>query len=85
MENIELNRRAVTFLEQWDPFQFGPIYDTEAADVVAALQTEKNAVSLAKKIQAIYEYSFEQLIPMDTCLEKAHQLIEIRYATSCEY
>ena len=84
MENVELNRRAIALLEQWDPFQFGAIYDTEAADVVAALQTEKDPASLAKRIQSIYEYSFEQVIPLEMCMEKAKQLIEIRYATSCE-
>lgn len=84
MENIELNRRAVEVLEQWDPFENDLQYDTEAADVVAALQTVKDAEALAKVIQEVYEFSFEQVIPMEQCKEMAEKLIHIRYSTSCE-
>ena len=84
MENVELNRRAVEVLEQWDPFGIGLQYDTEAADVVAALQTVKDAQTLAKIIQDVYEYSFEQLIPIDQCQAMAEKLIQVRYSTGCE-
>lgn len=84
MENIELNRRAVAILEQWDPFQIGLQYDTEAADVVAALQTVKEPRTLAKIIQEVYEYSFEQIIPFEQCFEIAEKLITVRHQTSCE-
>lgn len=85
MENVELNRRAIAYLEQWDPFGYGiGSYETEAADTVAALQGIQDVKQLAKKIQEIYEYSFEQWIPMEECIKKATQLILIRHQTSCE-
>ena len=84
MENVELNRRAVEVLEQWDPFNIGLQYDSEAADVVAALQTVKDVQALAKIIQDVYEYSFEQLIPIEQCKVMAEKLIQVRYSTSCE-
>jgi hypothetical protein len=85
MENIELNRRAIAYLEQWDPFGYGcGSYETEAADTVAALQTIRDVKILAQKIQEIYEFSFEQWIPLQSCEEIATELIRIRHQTSCE-
>ena len=83
MENIELNRCAIEVLEQWDPFGMGLQYDTEAADVVAALQTVKDAQALAKIIQDVYEYSFEQWIPIEQCVEISYKLIAVKFEAKC--
>ncbi|WP_193769056.1 DUF1871 family protein [Metasolibacillus meyeri] len=84
MENIEMNQKAVKVLEEWDPFQLGEgNYDTEAADVVAALQGIDDPSDLAKVIQAVYEHSYEQWIPFEHCVEMAYKLIAIKFEAKC--
>ena len=84
MENIELNRKAVQILADWDPFHLGPnSYDTETADVIAALQGIDNAKELAEIIRKVYEFSFEQWIPLDDCFQIAEKLVQIRYEATC--
>ena len=85
MENIELNRKAVKLLAEWDPFQIGvESYATEAADVVAALQSISDVEQLAEVIQTVYEYSFEQWIPKEQCVHMAKKLVQLRYELTCE-
>ena len=84
MENFELNQQAVKLLAKWDPFRIGEeSYETETADVVAALQTIQDAKALANVIRTVYEYSFEQWIPEEACLDMANQLIILRHNSSC--
>jgi hypothetical protein len=84
METIEMNRRAVLIVAAWDPFQMGTdSYDTEAADVVAALQGIDHPTDLAKRIQTIYEHSFEQWIPLEQCMQIAYKLIAVKFEAKC--
>ncbi|WP_201261934.1 DUF1871 family protein [Metasolibacillus sp. FSL H7-0170] len=84
MENIEMNQKAVKVLEEWDPFQLGAdSYDTETADVVAALQGIDDPSDLAKVIQTVYEHSYEQWIPFEHCVEMAYKLIAIKFEAKC--
>ena len=84
MENIQLNQQAVKVLASWDPFELGAdAYDTETADVIAALQKITDAEELASIIQSVYEYSFEQWIPIEQCKKMADKLIAIRHSNSC--
>ena len=84
VENIEVNRKAVSKLAQWDPFQLGEdSYDTETADVVAALQGINDPSDLARVIQRVYEHSFEQWIPLEDCVDIARKLIAIKYEANC--
>lgn len=84
VENIEMNRKAVSTLAQWDPFKLGEdSYDTETADVVAALQGINDSSDLAKVIQHVYEHSFEQWIPLEDCVNIARKLIAIKYEATC--
>ncbi|PKC52941.1 hypothetical protein RhiirA1_480343 [Rhizophagus irregularis] len=47
-----MNQKAIQLLQQWDPFNIGEDkYDTETADVVAALQGIDDPSNLAKVIQ----------------------------------
>lgn len=79
-----MNRTAVRLLQQWDPFTLGEDqYDTEAADVVAALQSTDNLEEIAKVIQEVYEYSFEQWIPLAQCEEIARQLVSLKQQVVC--
>ena len=85
MENSNLNRKAVQLLATWDPFQLGEeSYETETADVVAALQGITETLKLAEIIQNVYEYSFERWIPLEDCLNMAEKLIALRHQASCE-
>ncbi|WP_036660084.1 DUF1871 family protein [Paenisporosarcina sp. FSL H8-0542] len=84
MENIEMNRKAVKLLQLWDPFKMGTdAYDTETADVVAALQGIDHPTELAKRIQEVYEHSYEQWIPIDQCVQIAYKLIAVKYEAKC--
>ena len=85
MENFETNRKAKRILEEWDPFQIGiESYETETADVVAALQGIQDVEQLAEVIQAVYEYSFEQWIPKEQCVHMAKKLVQLRFEATCE-
>lgn len=84
MENIEMNRKAVRLLQTWDPFNMGSqAYDTETADVVAALQGIDHPTELAKRIQEVYEHSYELWIPIEQCVQIAYKLIAIKYEAKC--
>lgn len=84
MEDIEMNKKCVQLLQQWDPFKFGEeSYDTETADVVAALQGIDDPSELAKVIQKVYEYSFEQWIPIEDCVSISYKLIAVKFEAKC--
>ncbi|AMW99698.1 DUF1871 family protein [Rummeliibacillus stabekisii] len=84
MENIKMNRKAILTLEAWNPFNMKDFrYDTEAADVVAALQYIDDPSELGKKIQHIYEQSFEQWIPIEKCVEISYKLLAIKFEAKC--
>ncbi len=79
-----MNQKAVNALEEWDPFHLGASsYETETADVVAALQGIDDPSSLAKVIQTVYEHSYEQWIPFEQCVEMAYKLIAIKFEAKC--
>lgn len=79
-----MNKAAIKILEEWDPFKIGEdSYDTETADVVAALQSIDDPSKLAKVIQKVYEHSFEQWIPFEKCVEIAYKLIAIKFEAKC--
>lgn len=84
MENIEMNRSAVQIMQSWDPFNLGQgEYDTEAADVVAALQGIDEPTELGKVIQRVYEHSFEQWLPLEDCVAIAHKLVALKFEAKC--
>lgn len=84
MENIEMNRKSVQLLQEWDPLKMGAeSYDTETADVVAALQGIDDPSELAKVIQLVYEHSFEQWIPFEKCVAIAYKLIAVKFEANC--
>ncbi|MBD8036895.1 DUF1871 family protein [Solibacillus sp. A46] len=84
MDNIEMNQKCVHILQNWDPFGFGiHSYDTETADVVAALQGIDDPTELGKVIQKVYEYSFEQWIPFERCVAIAYKLLAVKFEAKC--
>ncbi|HJH10154.1 MAG TPA: YugE family protein [Metalysinibacillus jejuensis] len=85
MENIKMNRSAVQIVQSWDPFKLGQgEYDTEAADVVAALQAIDDPSELGKVIQRVYECSFEQWLPLEDCVAIAYQLLAVKFEAKCQ-
>lgn len=80
MDTGEMNRRAVRIMEEWDPFRIGAdSYDTEIMDVVEALEVHDDPSDLAKKIQSIYEFTFDQWIPLERCVEISYKLLAIKF------
>lgn len=79
MIKASVNVRLMENLLQWDPLGYGvDAYDTECVDVVQAVHELDDLDKLAKKIQDIYEFSFEQFIPLSTCKDKAIELLVIK-------
>ncbi|SIT92089.1 DUF1871 family protein [Edaphobacillus lindanitolerans] len=75
-----MNRSAAGILKQWDPFDEGEeAYETEIADVIAALQEAEHPSELANRIRLIYEHSYELWIPLESCMEIAYKLIALKY------
>ncbi|HWL24167.1 MAG TPA: DUF1871 family protein [Ureibacillus sp.] len=84
MDNILMNQKALKTLQEWDPFNIGEDnYDTESADVVAALQSIDDPTKLAKVIQTVYEHSFEQWIPFEQCVSISYKLIAVKFEAKC--
>lgn len=80
MQTIEMNKKAVLLLKQWDPFQEGEhAYDIEIADVVTKLHHMDHPADLAKCIRDIYERAFEIWIPLEDCMDISYKLIAIKY------
>lgn len=79
MIKASVNVRLMENLLQWDPLGYGvDAYDTECVDVVQAVHELDEIDQLAKKIQDIYEFSFEQFIPISKCKDKAKELMMIK-------
>ncbi|QFT90389.1 hypothetical protein FIU87_17245 [Bacillus sp. THAF10] len=79
MEKPSLNVRLMENLLQWDPLGYGvDAYETECVDVVQAVHELDDINSLAKRIQQIYEFSFEEFIPLTACKKKALELLALK-------
>ncbi|MBL6009922.1 DUF1871 domain-containing protein [Bacillus halotolerans] len=84
MEESQAVREMINVIAKWDPFKYGEdFYDTEAVDVVQAVYDEDDPEVLAKSIQHIFEASFEQTLPIDSCRNVAGQLLFIKDSSSC--
>ncbi|WP_336824219.1 DUF1871 family protein [Sporosarcina sp. USHLN248] len=80
MQTIEMNKKAIILLQDWDPFQIGKgAYEVEIADVVEELQSLDHPTDLAKRIREIYEHSYKIWIPIENCMQIAYKLLAIKY------
>ncbi|WP_299087328.1 DUF1871 family protein [uncultured Metabacillus sp.] len=85
MESQQTNLKLMELLLQWDPLGYGEgSYETEVVDVLQAVHQYDDVMLLARKIQAIYEFSFEEIIPLQKCESLAKQLLLIKNNLSCE-
>ncbi|MEH7481042.1 DUF1871 family protein [Neobacillus drentensis] len=83
-KELQINLQYVDVLNEWDPFQLtNGGYETEIADTIQAIYELDASDELAKKIQSIYEFSFEKVIPMGKCLKVANELLAIKANDSC--
>ncbi|WP_423799454.1 DUF1871 family protein [Neobacillus sp. SAB-20_R2A] len=83
-KEIQTNLKIVDLLNEWNPFQLtNASYETEIADVIQAVHELDEPVKLARKIQDIYEFSFERIIPLENCLKMAEELLTIKSNDSC--
>jgi hypothetical protein len=86
MDMQHVNLQIMGLLENWDPLGYGiGSYETEAVDVLQAVHQLDDPKKLAGKIQAIYEFSFEQMIPLADCKKMAEQLLLVKNSSTCEF
>ena len=81
---MQTHLQYVDLLNEWDPFEIkNGDYDLEIADTIQAIHELDHPQELAKRIQGIYEFSFEKLIPLQSCLTIAFKLLEVKNNQSC--
>ncbi|MDQ1001023.1 hypothetical protein QFZ28_001423 [Neobacillus niacini] len=81
---MKTNLQFVDVLNEWDPFKLkNGNYDTEIADTIQAIHEVDNPGALAARIQSIYEFSFERIIPIEQCIKIANKLLLIKDNDSC--
>ena len=84
MQTIEMNKKAIVLLEQWDPFHKGKkAYELEIVDVVADLQRLDHPTDLAKRIREIYEQTNKLWIPIEDCVQISYKLLAVKYEAKC--
>lgn len=84
MQTQQINLHFVDLINNWDPFDIGSgHYDPEIADIVQAVHALDNEEILARKIQAIFEFSFEEIIPLEKCSKIANELLNIKNNGIC--
>lgn len=85
LEAQQTNLKLMDVLLQWDPLGYGAgSYETEVVDVLQAVHVFDDETKLARKIQAIYEFSFEEIISLSECEVIAGKLLFIKNNSSCE-
>lgn len=81
--NANVNLQLMDALMNWDPLQYGEdAYETERVDIIQAVHELEDFMSLAKKIQAIIEFSFEETVPLQKCVNVANELLLIKNCDS---
>ncbi|HHY71744.1 MAG TPA: DUF1871 family protein [Bacillus bacterium] len=76
-----LNEKLKEVINNWDPFGLGPdAYDVEAIDIIQAVHEINDHKYLAKRIQFIYEFSFEKSIPITECQKIARRMLLLKEA-----
>jgi hypothetical protein len=84
LESKELSYKLINVLNKWDPFKIGEgQFDPEIADILQAVHDHDDAAKIARRIQSVFEFSFEQLLPYEQCLSVANTLLIIKNEDSC--
>ena len=84
MDTQQMNLALVAVMQEWDPFKIGwDLYEPEIADTVVAIRDIDDPKELADKIKSIYEFSFDESVQIDKCMEVAQKLLIIKNDASC--
>ena len=84
MESKELSYKLIDVLNKWDPFKVGAgQFDPEIADILQAVHDHDEADKIAQRIQSVFEFSFEQVLPYQECLSIANTLLAIKNEDIC--
>ncbi|WP_432352559.1 DUF1871 family protein [Sporosarcina sp. A2] len=84
MQTAKITKKAITLLEEWDPFLAGPkAYELEIADVVADLHVLDHPTDLAKRIREVYERTYEMWIPLEDCMQISYKLLAVKFEEKC--
>ncbi|WP_079507199.1 DUF1871 family protein [Mesobacillus jeotgali] len=84
MESKELSYKLIKVLNKWDPFKVGEgQFDPEIADILQAVHDYDEPAKIARRIQSVFEFSFEQLLPYEQCLKIANTLVSIKNEDAC--
>ncbi|RSD27554.1 DUF1871 family protein [Mesobacillus subterraneus] len=84
MESKELSYKLIDVLNKWDPFNMGEGgFDPEIADILQAVHDYDDGDLIAKRIQSVFEFSFEQVLPYKECLTIANTLLGIKNEDVC--
>jgi hypothetical protein len=84
LESKELSYKLIDVLNKWDPFRVGEgQFDPEIADILQAVHDFDDAEKIARRIQAVFEFSFEQVLHYDQCLSVAKTLLAIKNEDVC--
>lgn len=74
-----LNEKLKEVINKWDPLGLGPgAYEVEAVDIIQAVHEINDTRYLAKRIQFIYEFSFEESIPLTECQKIAKRMMQLK-------
>ncbi|WP_066369902.1 DUF1871 family protein [Neobacillus fumarioli] len=84
-KEVQTHLKYVDILNEWNPFNLKKgSYETEIADCIQAIHELDDPLRLAKRIQSIYEFSFEEKIPLESCLKTAGELLAVKAEDACE-
>lgn len=84
MESKELSYKLIHVLNKWDPFKVGEGgFDPEIADILQAVHDYDEADKIASRIQSVFEFSFEQVLPYQECFSIANTLLAIKNEDVC--
>ena len=75
-----MNKKAVSLLEEWDPFEEGmKAYAREITKVLEALDLLDDPADLAKEIRRVYEQTFKLWIPIEKCVHISYKLLALKF------
>ncbi|MEH7441360.1 DUF1871 family protein [Bacillus sp. JJ1122] len=84
LESKELSYKLIDVLNKWDPIDVGEgEFDPEIADILQAVHDFDDADKIAKRIQSVFEFSFENLLPYKECRLIANTLLSIKNEDVC--
>jgi hypothetical protein len=84
LESKELTYKLIDVLNKWDPIKIGEgQFDPEIADILQALHDYDDPDKIARRIQSVFEFSFEKVLPYNECLLMANTLLAIKNEDVC--